>query len=326
MNGLLDNPLLHLGIGLLSQKGRPEGLLSGIQSYSQIAKAQQDAEMKKAQFDAMQRQQEQAVMQQQAQQEAQRRIAESMAMGQGGGIDQQKLSMLNDLSVAQPDIFGQMAQQQFLPQSPEQTDLARKLQEAGYQPGTPEFQQAMQRYLFKPVGTTVNVNTGDIPLTSQQTSKVQEKVRSGIASIEGLKSLADSYSDEYLTYAGKGKKFLLNLADKAGIPIDEESKKYIEGFTSFITQAEQTFNAYRHEITGAAAAFSELQYLKKSFLSGDMGPTEFKAAFNSWANRVQNSLKTDTEFLTSGIPSEQTGKAPSLESAPLADGWSIKRK
>lgn len=167
IRGLLQDPLMLQGLGLLINHGRPEGLLQG----SQMAESAMRRQMQQKEYEI-------ELKKQQAQQEAQRRIAESMAMqqvpqsqmAQGGlptigaqqgpayNMDQQRLGMLNDIATAQPELFSQMAQQQFLPQSPEQTDLARKLQEAGYQPGTPEFQQAMQRYLFKPVGTTVNID------------------------------------------------------------------------------------------------------------------------------------------------------------------------
>lgn len=47
--------------------------------------------------------------------------------------------------------------------TPSETTLARNLQAAGLQPGTPEFQAAMRQQLNKPTGTTVNVGGAGDP-------------------------------------------------------------------------------------------------------------------------------------------------------------------
>ncbi|MEO1892532.1 MAG: hypothetical protein ABGX84_06945 [Alcanivorax sp.] len=44
---------------------------------------------------------------------------------------------------------------------PKQTSFENKLVNAGYTPGTPEYQEAARKLLYKPSGTTVNLNTGD---------------------------------------------------------------------------------------------------------------------------------------------------------------------
>lgn len=45
----------------------------------------------------------------------------------------------------------------------EQTSFENKLINAGYTPGTPEYQEAARKLLYKPSGTTVNVGTGGGP-------------------------------------------------------------------------------------------------------------------------------------------------------------------
>lgn len=339
---VLSSPLFNIGIGLLANRGQPEGLLTGMNMYRQGAQAAQQAEAQKMQQEAMKRQ----IAQQQAQREAMQRLPEYLAMGKVAGqdiaatqeglptigpqgqaytMDEQKRSMLQDVATAQPELMGQMLQNQLIPKQPEYTDLARKLQEAGYRPGTPEFQQKMDEYLFKPVGTTVNVNTGDIPLTSTQESKVQDDVRTGIQELEELKGIADSFSDEYLTFQGRGKKWAFNLADKAKFDIGKEGREFVKGFTTFITRTKQKFNLYRKNITGAAAAEKELKDLEESFMSGKMGPTEFKAAFNSWANRVQEALGTNTSFLVGGLPTDGVEPVQIKEGAMTDDDYQ-KRK
>ena len=126
IQGLLSNPLLHMGLGLLANDGRWGGLLTGINSYNTQSQQAQQAEIDRSILQQQRIKQEQAAAQQQqaieaqrAQQEAQRRIAESLSIGQNNGLDQQKLAMLNDLAVAQPDIFSQMAQQQLIPKQPD---------------------------------------------------------------------------------------------------------------------------------------------------------------------------------------------------------------
>ena len=65
---------------------------------------------------------------------------------------------------------------------------------------------------------------------------------------------------------------------------------------------EQEFNKYRKEITGAAAAMSEIEMLKESFMNSDLSYEEFTAAFDEYRDAQIKALEIAQDILSRGIP------------------------
>ena len=112
-----------------------------------------------------------------------------------------------------------------------------------------------------------------------------------------------------LTYQGQAEDYISRIADKLGIAPEEAEREAVRRKTKFVTSVEQLFNAYRKEITGAAAAVQELDRLKKSFINIDMSPTQFEAAYEQYETELKRSMRVRRKLLREGfdLTSEEGG-------------------
>lgn len=116
-NGLLSSPLLNIGLGLLSQRGRPEGLSSGLLNAQKAAYQQQI-------MDQMRHQQEQLASQQDARRQLASQLSASPVPGSGPlnanpqaayAADPMQQAMLQNVATGAPGAFDQMVQNQVAP-------------------------------------------------------------------------------------------------------------------------------------------------------------------------------------------------------------------
>jgi len=110
-----------------------------------------------------------------------------------------------------------------------------------------------------------------------------------------------------LTYAGQAEDFLVRHAEKLGVEPTDLQREAVFKRTQFVTGVEQLFNAYRKEITGAAAAVQELDRLKKSFINMDMSPTQFEAAFAQYSGELKRSMRIRRRLLREGFDLREEG-------------------
>lgn len=139
------------------------------------------------------------------------------------------------------------------------------------------------------------------PTSSSNVSDMQKKVTSAIDSVAKLQSIEKAFDPKFLTYTGKGKQKLLSVAEKAGVDLSREQQNALAKHREFIEGVEQFFNAYKKEITGAAAAVSEIQQLKESIINPDLSPTEFKASFDRLKREAVRTINIQNELLAKGI-------------------------
>ena len=83
MNGLLTNPMFNMGIGLLSSRGRPEGLLTGMNQLNQNVRASQAQQYQAAIMEQMKKKATQEAQQKILQDQANRMAATTMVPGAG---------------------------------------------------------------------------------------------------------------------------------------------------------------------------------------------------------------------------------------------------
>ena len=157
LGGLLQNPLFGLGVGLLSAGEQGQGIGQGLLMGSQFIGAQQALQSRNQDRELKRRQIEMQMQRQKAADEAQRLQQQALQR-----FIQDNPQFADLATVGGPEAVTKAMLAQMQGQDP--TSLMQNLAAAGLQPGTPEYQEAVQRYLFKPVGTTVNVGTG--PQTS----------------------------------------------------------------------------------------------------------------------------------------------------------------
>ena len=176
-------------------------------------------------------------------------------------------------------------------------------------------------------GTIIHRNTPNKPTEA----KVEKDIIAGQAALKELKNISNLYSKEYLTYRGKAGARLISEAEKfEGVPgleqlsqgaanlvtgkTKEEQGKFLGDRTKFNNSVDQYFQLkYRGPVTGAAAAIKELGPLKKSFLSGEMSPSELIASIDLIANRTSNEVEANKAILNEGINTTPTTKRPLSE-------------
>jgi hypothetical protein len=148
----------------------------------------------------------------------------------------------------------------------------------------------------------VNVNTGQMPLTKPNVNDAQKSVVFATEQLGNLDAIAKEYETGFLTYGGKVKNFVDRQTDKIDpTSLSRDDRAALGKQTRFKQQVNRGFNAYRKEITGAAAALAELEQLKQAMLNTDLGPTEFKAAFDSYQSELKRSLRLKRKMLREGI-------------------------
>jgi hypothetical protein len=138
--------------------------------------------------------------------------------------------------------------------------------------------------------------------TKKTTNDLQKDIVGGISTLNDLDRISKRYKEDFLTYQGQAAGWGLAKVDKAGIPIGKAGKKFLKGKQAFKSGIDQFFNAYRKEITGAAAAYKELELLKDSLFSEKMGPTQFEAAFDELRDKIQQQTEFKQTLLAQGIP------------------------
>lgn len=205
------------------------------------------------------------------------------------------------------------------------TTLAQKVTEAfGYDVGTPEHQEEMQKLLSQ-ASTQVSITMGDGKqgLTPTQRSQLQKQVVQAEQSLSKLKGIEERLDDSYLTIYGKAKAKFGSILDQMGIdkdtPIFGGAVAHSAQARAFKNQVQQLFNAYRKEITGAAAAVAELDRLEQSFLTDkNMGPETFKTVLSDMKSIYADGINEIREILTTGVtttPIGGTGSSFDIESA-----------
>lgn len=153
---------------------------------------------------------------------------------------------------------------------------------------------------------TVNLDTGKQDPTKAQTTKLQTQVLNSEKTLVKLRKIGDDLDDSFLTYQGKvGAKFgsiLDQLGVSKGTPVVGGAVKHAAAARAFKNQVQQHFNAYRKEITGAAAAIAELDRLEQSFLTDkNMGPETFKTVLNQMEGIYVDGIEELKLVLREGI-------------------------
>jgi len=119
-----------------------------------------------------------------------------------------------------------------------------------------------------------------------------------LANLSRIRALADP---EFFTYFGQIREKAGSVMEKLGIDRSPEGKERARRFRLLNNEVEQEFNAYRKEITGAAAAIAELSMLRKSFINMDLDFTGFQAAFDQYEAKKLRALRLSRRVLREGV-------------------------
>jgi len=139
--------------------------------------------------------------------------------------------------------------------------------------------------------------------------KIEQKLVTFREQTQMLDQIDADFDPDALTYLGKLSNAFTAVKEKAGIELSEEESARQQSIIRFTNGIEQLFNAYRKEITGAAASVQELDRLKASMINKDLSPTQFKAAYDQFANQIRQGMALYSSMLENGISPETAGKA-----------------
>lgn len=174
-------------------------------------------------------------------------------------------------------------------------------------------------------------------------SEAQKDVKSKELALKQLEKVQQGYDPDYFTYKGQADLGASQFAQKAkGTPIleslsevaasgltgksQEERAKFIENRSKYMNNVDQLFNAYRKEITGAAAGEKEMDMLKKSFLNGDMSPSQFTGALSQIVEKYNSESNFNKDILNKGLditPKKETNTLfNQYRSDPRYKDWS----
>lgn len=169
-----------------------------------------------------------------------------------------------------------------------------------------------------PDGTVTQIggNSG-AGLGKKPTNQLQSGIISNVELLDLTDSLKESFNPDFLTYRGQGEQFFTAQAEKLGLEPSVARKEFLKQRTTFVTQTERLFNAYRKEITGAAAAVQELDRLKKSFLNVDQSPSEFEATLDSYQEELKRTIRLRNKLLREGLDPKTPQGGAMLDNAFL---------
>jgi hypothetical protein len=192
------------------------------------------------------------------------------------------------------------------------TEFEKLLDMAGIDPKSDEGQRAIKAKLAgSGMSLTFDPETGEMiftqgqgagtPLARGSKGKIEGQLANIETNIGELNRIEELYKPEFLTWAGKGKAFWTNLKSKADVDLSKEEKQFSQGRRRFTQDVNKFFNAYRKEITGAAASVQELESLKKAVFNEDLSPVEFEAAFDEFNKGVYRSRRILRKVMREGV-------------------------
>ncbi len=138
-------------------------------------------------------------------------------------------------------------------------------------------------------------------LSKKIVTNLQEKIIANENNLASLDRIGSQFMPEFLTYGGMYSATKAKIKSKAGFKLDPKEKDFLGKRRQFTQNINQFFNAYRKEITGAAASIQELDSLKKAMLNENLAPDEFKPAFDEFRNGILRSNRLSRRILREGL-------------------------
>jgi hypothetical protein len=114
-----------------------------------------------------------------------------------------------------------------------------------------------------------------------------------------LSTMENLFEPEFLTYVGKGKKFVSDTLSKAGYS-NEQIDSFSQRKAVWDQSVEQYFNQYRKLITGVAAGEKEIGFLEKSIPSKGDAPNVFLAKVRLQQKLNNKIIERSNRYLQGG--------------------------
>ena len=123
-------------------------------------------------------------------------------------------------------------------------------------------------------------NKGFVGITDKTLQDMQDEVRQHANLSDKMTRLSDMFDPKLFNFWTQTGAELLAKSERFGNTLDAKERNLVNKYTLMRTQVVQVFNAYRKEITGAAASNQELERLEKGFIHMKLSPSEMKIALD----------------------------------------------
>lgn len=175
---------------------------------------------------------------------------------------------------------------------------------------SPLFQQAYDEILFKGPERAAKAGASNITQTvegNQQLARPviaqqQEKLIAEKEQLLALQHVNELAKPEQFGLEGKAKSAFwgtVGAINPGWVPKDAVTEQNIR--RQMLNEAGQLFNAYRREVTGAAASVQELASLGKTFMNTDMNWNDFVASKDQYMDKLTRSIRLRNRLLSQGL-------------------------
>lgn len=181
---------------------------------------------------------------------------------------------------------------------------------SGAERGTPEWMKFYQSVKGKGSKVDVNINTNDpngegpvSEVTSSNVSALQKRLTADYNNINILNGIEDSYEEGFSTLGGRLQNAFTDVSASLGGTdwVSKEQEETHDRYTTWAAGLKGMFNAYRKEITGAAAAEKELKDLEEAMVNAMDNPIAYRAKFKLYKKTVQQNIRMRNKILRGGF-------------------------
>jgi hypothetical protein len=125
-----------------------------------------------------------------------------------------------------------------------------------------------------PAQTSVNVYTGDVPMSKSSQTKIEDKLMEAADQVTVLKELQTNFDKDLINFQGQLKSLGLKWKDFLGGKLTEENQDVLDSYVDVTQKTAEVVNEIRHALFGSAltkteadAASMQLPTLKTGVLS-----------------------------------------------------------
>jgi len=137
---------------------------------------------------------------------------------------------------------------------------------------------------------------------------LQKKLTSQIFSVGRVKKIRKTFDPRFTRRKDKLLMWINQERERLqgtflGKKMTPAQQEMVYKYTKWKNLVEQEFNAYRKEITGAAAAFVELERLKESVINIDQSETAHAASLDLYEAELERGIEINKRLLERGFKS-----------------------
>lgn len=158
----------------------------------------------------------------------------------------------------------------------------------------------------KAAGRTIVIKEGQQydPVTRGARTAFHKDAFAAQAMLSNLKAIDINKASEFQTIQAGAKAAGARILDAFGVLekiAGAPAVEFLGARRVFREKVDRVFNQYRREVTGAQAAFVELERLKDSIMNADLGPTELKASYEAFVKEMERIDRIRRRVLRKGF-------------------------